>query len=600
MLRVMNIRLAALLLASCTAAPVKTGESPPEAPGPAAGLRVSVRLAPSVADSAQTGRLLLLLSARGEEEPRNLVSDNDDTAQVFGIDVEGWAPGTSRVVDSGRAVAGYPIANLADLPPGDYMVQALLHKYETFRRADGHVVSLPPDRGEGQQWNEAPGNLVSTPRRMRVDAGAGGTIEVVLDRALPPLPAPQELRRVRRVKLRSELLSKFWGRDMFLGAMVLLPEGWESHPRARYPLAIYHGHFSRNLTGYREAPVDPKLPQPDVENLRRHCPNGHGSQCAKYGYERMVQEAGHRFAELWGSKNFPRVILIEIQHANPYYDDSYAVNSANVGPYGDAITHELIPHIEKEFRGLGAWARGMYGGSTGGWEALAAQVLYPDEYNGAIGSCPDPIDFRAYTTIDIYGDENAYFAEGPFRRTPRTGQRHDDGTARSTTEMDNRKELALGTRSRSGQQYDIWEAVYSPVGDDGYPRRIYDKVTGRIDRSVAEHWRENYDLGHILTRDWARLGPKLRGKLRINVGNFDTYFLDRSVRLVEERLRQVDNPRSDAVFAYGARDGHCWSGDAEHMNFQSRLTYHERFIPMLVKHFLRTAPKGADTRSWRY
>src|SRR5688500_2510308 len=279
----MNIRLAALLLASCTA-PVKSGESPPEAPGAAAGLRVSVRLAPSVADSAQTGRLLLLLSARGDEEPRNLVSDHDDTAQVFGIDVEGWKPGESRVVDGGRAVAGYPIANLADVPPGDYMVQALLHKYETFRRADGHVVSLPPDRGEGQQWNEAPGNLVSTPRRIRVDAAAGGSLDVVLDRALPPLPAPQELRRVRRVKLRSELLSKFWGRDTFLGAMVLLPEGWESHPRARYPLAIYHGHFSRNLTGYREAPPDPKLPQPDLENLRRHCPNGHGDQCAKYGY----------------------------------------------------------------------------------------------------------------------------------------------------------------------------------------------------------------------------------------------------------------------------------------------------------------------------
>ncbi|HWM84337.1 MAG TPA: hypothetical protein VNO33_00840, partial [Kofleriaceae bacterium] len=391
----------------------------------------------------------------------------------------------------------------------------------------------------------------------------------------------------------------FWGRDVFLGATVLLPEGWDSHPQARYPLIINHGHFSRELSGYREAPPEPGLPPVDMDGLRRHCPNGHGDACAKYGYVRMVQEAGHRFATQWG-KRFPRVILVDIQHANPYYDDSYAVNSANLGPYGDAITHELVPHLEKEFRGLGAWARGMYGGSTGGWEALAAQILYPDEYNGAIGACPDPIDFRAYTTFDIYGDDNAYHSGKGFRRTPRAGVRNDDGTLRATVEQVNRMELALGTRSRSGQQFDIWEAVYSPVGDDGYPRRIYDKVTGAIDKEVAAHWREHYDLGHILTRDWARLGPKLRGKLRIYVGNMDTYYLDRSVRLVEERLGEVKDPRSDVVFDYGTRDGHCWSGDREHMNFESRLTYHQRFIPVLVDRFLRTAPRGADTRSWRY
>ncbi len=97
------------------------------------------------------------------------------------------------------------------------------------------------------------------------------------------------------------------------------------------------------------------------------------------------------------------MIIIEIQHANPYYDDSYAVNSANLGPYGDAITYELIPYLEKKYRCLGAgWARFLYGGSTGGWEALAVQVFYPDEYNGCWAACPDPIDFRAYTVVNIY------------------------------------------------------------------------------------------------------------------------------------------------------------------------------------------------------
>jgi Putative esterase len=602
----MRLRLAALvalvalvaLLVSCNSTGMKPGTAPAPAPGAPAtgGPRFAVRLAPGLASEPVAGRLLVILATGGAREPRHLVTDDDETAQVFGVDVDGWSAGQTRALEGD--VAGYPLLSAAELPAREYVAQALLHRYETFRRSDGHVVSLPPDRGEGQQWNEAPGNLVSKPQRVRIDASTT-TITLTLDHPLPPL-SPTTESRVRRVQMKSELLSKFWGRDMFLGAMVLLPAGWETHPRARYPLLIYHGHFNRELTGYRETPPDPKLPPVDREALRVHCPNGHGAGCAPHGYDRMVQEAGYRFSQLWASKDFPRVILVEIQHANPYYDDSYAVNSANVGPYGDAITHELVPYLEKEYRGLGAWARGMYGGSTGGWEALAAQIFYPDEYNGAVANCPDPIDFRAYTTIDIYRDANANFATGPIRRTPRGAIRTDDGVVRSTMELENRRELALGTRSRSGQQLDIWEAVYSPVGDDGYPRRIYDKITGVIDRSVAAHWRENYDLGHIVTRDWKRLGPKLRGKLRINVGNMDTYYLDRAVRLFEARLRELDDPKPDAVIDYGARDGHCWSGDHEHMNFESRLTYHQRFIPLLVDHFLRTAPKGADTRSWRY
>jgi len=242
----------------------------------------------------------------------------------------------------------------------------------------------------------------------------------------------------------------------------------------------------------------------------------------------------------------------------------------------------------------------LYGGSTGGWEAIAAQIFYPDDYNGAVANCPDPIDFRAYVTVNIYDDANAYYSVGPLRRTPRIATRYDDGTMQSTMEQDNLQELALGDRSRSGGQYDIWEAVYSPVGPDGYPRRIWDKRTGLIDKSVAAHWREHYDLSYILARDWARLAPKLKGKLRINVGNMDNYFLDRSVRLFQERVQNLDNPRPDVVIDYGARDGHCWSGDHDNMNFISRLTYHQRFIPLLVEHFLRSAPKGADTKSWRY
>lgn len=562
-----------------------------------AGPWVTVKVRAGLADGPLQGRLLVLLARDETREPRFQVMDDDRTAQVFGMDVEGWSPGQVQVFDGD--VAGAPVTTIGALPPGRYTVQAVLHKYETFKRGDGKIVKLPMDRGEGQQWNLAPGNLLSTPREVQVVAGRPLEVELELDTEIPPLPPVTETRLYRHVELESPRLTEFWGRPMKLGARVLLPEGWDTHPQARYPLILYHSHFGRELAGYRETPADPGLPAVDREGLRKHCPNGHGDLCAQYGYERVVQEAGFEFYKKWTGEGFPRVILVQLEHANPYYDDSYAVNSANVGPYGDAITYEMVPHLEREFRGLGAWARGMYGGSTGGWEAIAAQVFYPDEYNGAIGNCPDPLDFTAYTTFDIYGYANAYFMDGPFRRTARSASRHADGTPRSTVEQVNQVELALGTRSRSGQQYDIWEAVYSPVGDDGYPRRIFNKVTGEIDREVASHWREHYDVGHILTRDWDRLAPKLRGKLWINTGDLDTFYLELAVRRLEARIGRL-NPPAEAPVVYGHGHGHCWSGDAEHMNFESRLTYHARFIPGLVEHFLKTAPPGVDTTSWRY
>jgi hypothetical protein len=314
-----------------------------------------------------------------------------------------------------------------------------------------------------------------------------------------------------------------------------------------------------------------------------------------------VQQEAHDFYKKWISPNFPRFLIVEIQHANPYYDDSYAVNSQNLGPYGDAIMYELIPEIEKRFRGLGqGWARFTYGGSTGGWEALAAQIFYPDHFNGAFGACPDPIDFRAYTLVNLYQDRNAYFVEGPHMRVPRPGKRDYLGQVSITLEQMNHMELALGTRSRSGQQFDIWEAVYSPVGPDGYPKRIFDKETGVIDPAVAAYWRENYDLRHIVERDWATLGPKLRGKLFIYCGDMDNYYLNNAVYLMEEFLKKASNPPADAEIAYGDRAEHCWNGDPKLPNYISRLRYNTMYVDKILKRIEEGAPPGADLKSWRY
>jgi hypothetical protein len=533
------------------------------------------------------GRLLLMISTDGAKEPRFQIVDGPNSQLAFGIDVDGFSAGKAAVIDS--SVLGYPLRSLSEVPAGDYYVQALLHRYETFQRSDGHVVKLPMDRGEGQQWNRAPGNLYSTPRKIRLEPGTNQTVPVELDLEIPPIPEPPDTSYVKHIKLQSELLTEFWGRPMFLGAIVLLPEGFDEHPEARYPLVINHGHFNRTMTDFREIPPDPDL-EPEY-SARFHLE----------GYNRIVQEHGYQFFQEWTGPGFPRVILIEIQHANPYYDDSYAVNSENLGPYGDAITYELIPHIEEKFRGIGeGWARFLYGGSTGGWEALAAQVFYPDEFNGCFAACPDPIDFRAYTVVNIYEDSNAYFLKGPWKAVPRPGMRDYLGHVSATLEGVNYRELVLGTKSRSGQQWDIWEAVYSPVGDDGYPQRIWNKRTGEIDPEVAVYWRDNYDLRYILERDWSELGPRLAGKINIYCGDMDNYYLNNAVYLMEDFLESTTDPNYGGEVDYGDRAEHCWNGDHERPNAISRLRYHQMFIPRIADRILETAPAGADLRSWRY
>ncbi|HMV31554.1 MAG: hypothetical protein U0104_06715 [Gemmatimonadales bacterium] len=572
--------LLALLLLPMTAASGQARLAP-------AGPRFEVTFPATRSVTALDGRLLLLLSTDSSAEPRFQVGDQENTQLVFGVDVESWLPGRPRTVDA-RA-AGYPVARLTDLPAGRYRVQALLNRYETFRRADGHVVKLPPDRGEGQQWNSKPGNLYSTPRWISLDPRRPETVRVALSEEIPPIAPPADTKYVRHERIQSKLLSDFWGKPMYLGAHVLLPAGFDEHPEARYPLFIDHGHFPADFEPWRETPPDPNL-APD-----------YSARFDLHGYNRIQQEYAYQFYKDWTGPGFPRVLLIQIQHPTPYYDDSYAVNSAANGPYGDAIMRELVPYLERKYRGLGqGWARFAYGGSTGGWEAMAVQMFYPDEFNGAWAACPDPIDFRQYTTINIYSDSNAYRSGGPWKWVERPGHRNYLGHVQTTVRQMNQLEQVLASRGRSGGQWDIWQAVYSPLDPAGYPAPIWDKASGRINPAVADYWREHFDLGHILTRDWAALGPKINGKLHIYVGEGDNYFLNNAVYLVEQRLRALGNPVPDIEVDYEPRAEHCWNGDHTRPNAYSRLRYAQMFVPRAMDQIRKRHPAGADTLSWRY
>lgn len=535
-----------------------------------------------------SGRLLLIFSPATEGEPRTQVAWDDDAIPFFGVNVESWKPGKRLAFD--RKADGFPIRSLDDLPAGDYRVQAVLNRYELHTLGDGRKLLLPPDQGEGQAWSRKPGNLYSKPVSVRIEARRRGRVELVLDQKIPAVDSfeAKQTPYVRYFRIRSERLSKFWGRDIFLAAWVRLPWGFDEHPDARYPLVIEHGHFPAEPSGFRETPPDPDL-KPDYSKRFKLA-----------GYNRIQQEQAWQSHQDWVTTGFPRVLLVEIQHPTPYYDDSYAVNSANNGPYGDAIQYELIPAIEKEYRGLGTgWSRFLYGGSTGGWESMAVQMFYPDDYNGAWVACPDPIDFRRYVQVDIYKDKNAYVTPNAYKRTRRPAHRNWLGEIDATLEEQNRYETVLGTHGRSGDQWDAWESVFSPAGADGYPRRIWDRESGEVDPITAAYWRENYDLGYILRRDWATLGPKLRGKLRIYVGDMDNYYLNNAVYDVEEFLKTADPP-AEALVDYGDRAEHCWNGDHTRENAYSRLRYPQMVLPWVVERILDTAPAGADVDSWRY
>ena len=501
----------------------------------------------------------------------------------MGVDVSGLGGGDSVMLDSNdTAVFGYPLEQISEIPDGSYFVQAFLNIYTTFERSDGHVLRMHLNSGAGQSVFRAPGNAHSAVVRVIFSTRSPRVVDLEINEVIPPVEPllagevlqqgnPRDTAQVKFVKIRSSVLSQFWGRDMYIGANVLLPEGYETNTETYYPAIYSQGHFPGRGApfGYRELGDDPE--------------NGVG------------RSAGVR--DFWVSEEAPRMIAVSIRDANPYYDTSYSVNSVNVGPYGDAIHNELIPYLEENFRMIPeTWARVLSGGSTGGWEALAMQIFYPDVYGGTWGWCPDPVDFNYYQIVNVYEDTNAYFTEYDWLKVERPNSRRPDGNVRSTVRMENLYEFVVGPDSRSGGQWAIWEAVYGPLGDNGYPARIWDPLTGEINPAVANYWLENFDLHNYLRKNWSSVGQLLRGKIHIATGEMDTYYLEEAVYLLEEFLTTVDNPPAEASFEYGRRKPHCWIGYSPERDGEDLRTV--EFLRIAADHLRANQPAGTSHTAW--
>lgn len=500
------------------------------------GLHIEISVTRDLLKSPTDGRIVLMFAPNGTDP----LEDTDVTTSqnyIFGKNVFGFSAGRTVKLSGGSnestetGVYGWPNVSLNAVPPGTYSVQAFLTKSEQVKRSDGSVISVRFPCGDGAPNVNGFGSLTTNITNYEILQGQQ-TLRLVFDNvtAVEPFKGREiggcnqgnyeDTELLKYVKIPSTKLSAFWGRDMYVGANVVLPAGYNAKDtKTRYPVIYSQGHWPAD-SGAFDYPSDTE------------------------------------FADAWNNGTIPatnttaarpapKMILVTFRHEAPFYDDSYAVNTANLGPYGDAINDELIPHIDKMFNTIRApYARIQEGGSTGGWESIANVIYRPDLFGVCFSSYPDSLDFHRHQDIELYTSANAYRrANGTFVPSIRT---HRNGTevVLATTAQENHWELTFGTASRSFNQWDIWNAVFGVQGYNNYPLEPWDKVTGEIYPEAVEYWKP-FDLSNYVISNWntsRNLGKTLAGRIYIYVGTWDNYYLNEGVQEFQKRTDAAGGP----------------------------------------------------------
>ncbi|RMF71488.1 MAG: hypothetical protein D6744_17910 [Planctomycetota bacterium] len=454
------------------------------APAAADAPRFEITFDADLRGEAFTGRVFIMTTTAQSREPR-YGANWFRPEPFFALDVTGWKPGQALRVDPLRC-DGFP-EPMDKLPAGPRRVQA--------------VISV-------NDWSHdainAPGNLYSEPALFTHDPDNPPTVRLTISKRVAE-PAMRDTDTVKYVSLRSELLSKFYGRDVFLRAGVLLPDAYAEDADRRFPTLYVIPGFGGSLHDL-------------VRMLHFNIFAPTGLQIVRVALDADCPTGHHVFAD-----------------------------SANNGPWGTALVTELIPYLEKQFRLIPeSDARYPFGLSSGGWSSLWLQVAYPDTFGGVWSLAPDPVDFSAFQRTNIYDPHDNLYRE-------------PDGSPRPVSRPTPRGQIFFEPMSRMeetigrGGQLQSFEAVFSPRGRDGKPRQLWDRATGSIHEDVAQAWKK-YDIRLKIEREWNTLQAKLAGKLHIFCGDQDTFWLDLAVVKLRDALTELGSD-AEVVIVPGAHHG---------------------------------------------
>ncbi len=472
----------------------------------AADWQFTLRFTEDARSEPFSGRVYVLLS-QDPRDPR--LGPNWFTPEVFcSQEVTNWLPGKPLVISSlkpAESLLSYPQA-FSKLDLKGYRAQAVLR-------------FNPNEREIGK----GPGNGFS--QVIKIEQ-AGAQPELVVDQLVPPRKF-LETHWSKQLRVKSELLSQFYGRDVFQNAAVVLPASYYEQPQRRYPVIYQIPGFGGDHYTVVTEPIRETNP---------------------------------------GGVEFIRVLL---DPSSPLGHHVFA-DSANNGPRGRCLVEEFIPEFDRQFRSVAkSSGRFVAGHSSGGWSSLWLQVTYPEHFGGVWSTSPDPVDFRDFQRINLYRAGENMYVDGDGQKRPLA---RVDGKVRLQYQGFADMEWTLGP----GGQLHSFEACFSPRGPDGKPLLIWDRKTGVVKTDVAKTW-EQYDIRLVLERNWKQLEPKLRGKLFVAMGDQDTFYLEGATMLLKKSLADLG---SDAVVEIHPGKDHSNILTAE---------YRDRVRTMMAKRFLESS-----------
>ena len=479
-----------------------------------------VKLDPDLEAAPRDGRVILFfITETGRQwdrrEPMN-APFYSSPQPVASIAVERFGPGDSILIDDSVFVFPRPLREMG----GRARVQAVFDHDQTERSHES-----------------GPGNLSSEVLTVELSPEREDRFELTLSNVVrgPSLPAERE--NLKWVEWRSEMLSEFYGRDVYHRAGVALPPGYHDEDRA------------------------------DVLWPAQYVIPGFGGR----------HEMAQRYATTYGSPAaaaiVPLFVTIVLDPESPLGHHGF-VDSENHGPRGTALVEEFIPHLESEFRLVSETeARVVTGHSSGGWSSLWLQLNWPEVFGACWSSAPDPIDFSAFQKTNLYEDESMYVMPNG-EETPSYRMRTREG--REVIAMTVRQEVlveyAMHPAGGSGQQWDAWMAMFSPRDPEtGYPKRMFDPKTGRINREVVEHWKP-FDITRRVGENWEKYGPIVSERVRLVCGARDCYYLNRAV----DRFAAMIEEHRDGEKRPGYVHMHPWANHNNIDDLMARRWYPEQ------------------------